>query len=155
MFKVAYPLVPAVIWYSTKQACSGLGGLLVCLIVLQWRSLEAEPMESSVNWKTGPSFLVLVGPGSTQCSKCYKRASSSLEKPIENKISNDNQKLQRSPSNKTLYIYLVFFQIYLIEGRTSAQMDNILSGCLLWKPHSLKRKKCPRNVPETSQSASE
>lgn len=45
--KVAYPILPAMVFGYTSVACSGDAGLLVYLVVLPQKCLEAELVEST------------------------------------------------------------------------------------------------------------
>lgn len=100
-------------------------GCLHYLVVLQWKSLEAEPVESTVSWKNcGVSLLVTVGPKATLGGKCYSQASSSLEEPI-NKIKNSSYIYIH------IYVYIysyIYTYIYLFSNVPHQEVNLCSNG---------------------------
>lgn len=149
---MAYPLVPAMICYSTHQSCVGHRVLLGFLTVLWWTNLGAESVESNISWKT----LTLaswsqLGLDPLSAASAISKLPPHWKSPREIK-SIMTIKNPKGPQAIKLRTRVFFYIKYTSsKGELLPEETIFLLGAFSWRPHSLKTKECPSNFPQCIQ----
>jgi len=148
------------LWFATNQSCLGHRILLVVfffLIVLQWKNLEAESVESNVSWKT------LTLASWSQLGLDQLRAASAMSKllphwksPWEIKSRMTIKNPQGPQAIKLLmqffwFCFLFFIKYTSWKGELLPKETIFLLDAFLRRPHSLKTKECPSNFPKCTR----